>query len=158
VVWSFVYLVLRRSLGLILLCSRSAGAKETEIVVLRHELAVLRQHPRPRLQPADRALLAALSRPLPRARWSAFLVQPETLLRWHRRMVRRRWTYPAAHTGRPRLPDDIQQLIVRLAARIRGAATSGSTASCCISAGGCRPARSGGGCALTVLTRRRGAL
>src|SRR4029453_128000 len=74
-----------------------------------------RQHPRPRLQPADRALLAALSRLLPRAHWSEFLVRPETLLRWHRRMVRRRWTYPAAHKGRPPLPDDIQRLIVRLA-------------------------------------------
>jgi hypothetical protein len=66
VVWSFVYLALRRSLELVLLCSRSAQAKEIEILVLRHELAVLRrQHPRPRLQPAGRALLAALSRLLP---------------------------------------------------------------------------------------------
>jgi putative transposase len=116
VIWSFVYLALRRSLELVLLCFRSAQAKEVEILVLRHELAVLRrQHPRPRLQPADRALLAALSRLLPRARWSVFLVRPETLLRWHRRMVRRRWTYPTTRTGRPPLPHDIQQLIVRLA-------------------------------------------
>jgi transposase len=116
VVWSFVYLALRRSLELVLLCFRSAEAKEIEILVLRHELAVLRrQHPRPRLQPADRALLAALSRLLLRARWSVFLVQPQTLLRWRRRMVRRRWTYPPTRTGRPSLPDDIRQLIVRLA-------------------------------------------
>jgi putative transposase len=116
VVWSFVYLALRRSLELVLLCFRSAEAKEIEILLLRHELAVLRrQHPQPRLQPTDRALLAALSRLLPRARWSVFLVRPETLLRWHRRMVRRRWTYPATCTGRPPLPDDIQQFIVRLA-------------------------------------------
>jgi putative transposase len=75
VVWSFVYLALRRSLELILLCSQSAEAKEIEILVLRHELAMLgRQHPRARLQPADRALLAALSRLLPRPRWSVFLV------------------------------------------------------------------------------------
>jgi putative transposase len=115
VVWSFVYLALRRSLELILLCFRSAQAKEIEILVLRHELAVLRgQHPRPRLQPTDRALLAALSRLLPRARWSVFLVQPETLLRWHRRMVARRWTYATTSMGRPPIPNDIQQLIVRL--------------------------------------------
>jgi hypothetical protein len=84
VVWSFVYLALRRTFALILLCFRSAEAKEIEILVLRHELAVLRrQRPQPHLQPTDRALLAALSRVLPRARWSVFLVRPETLLRWH---------------------------------------------------------------------------
>jgi hypothetical protein len=110
VVWSFVYLALRRALELILLCFRSAGAKEVEVLVLRHELAVLgRQHPRPRLQPKDRALLAALSRRLPRARWSVFLVKPETLLGWHRRMVRRRWTYPSAPRGRPPVPGQVQQ-------------------------------------------------
>ena len=115
-VWSFVYLALRHALELVLLCFRSAEAKEIEILVLRHELAVLRrQHPRPSLQPADRALLAALSRLLPRARWSIFLVRPETLLRWHRRMVRRRWTYPTTPKGRPAISDEVQQLVVRLA-------------------------------------------
>jgi putative transposase len=116
VVWSFVYLALGRVLELIVLCCRSSKAKEIEILVLRHELAVLRrQHPRPRLQSRDRALLAALSRQLPRARWSVFLVKPETLLGWHRRMVRRRWTYASAPRGRPPVPDQVQQLIVRLA-------------------------------------------
>jgi putative transposase len=116
VVWSFVYLALRRSLELVLLCFRSAEAKEIEILVLRHELAVLRrQHPRPRLQPTDRALLAAWSRLLPRARWSVFLVRPETLLRWHRRMVARRWTYPSTSKGRPPITEEVQQLVVRLA-------------------------------------------
>jgi putative transposase len=105
VVWSFIYLALRRSLELILLYSRSAEAKEIEILVLRHELAVLRrQHPWARLQPTDRALLVALSRLLPRARWSVFLVQPETLLRWHRRMVARRWTLPDHTPGTARAP------------------------------------------------------
>jgi hypothetical protein len=116
VVWSFVYLALGRVLELIVLCCRSADAKEIEILVLRYELTVLRrQHPRPRLQPKDRALLAALSRHVRRVRWSVFLVKPETLLGWHRRMVRRRWTYPSASRGRPPVPDQVQQLIVRLA-------------------------------------------
>jgi len=116
VVWSFVYVAVRRVLELVVLCFRSAAAKEIEILVLRHELAVLRrQHPRPRLQPTDRALLAALSRLLPRARWSVFVVQPDTLLRWHRRLVTRRWTYPTTPKGRPAVPDHVQQLIVRLA-------------------------------------------
>jgi putative transposase len=116
VVWSFVYLALGRVLELVLRCFRSAQAKEIEILVLRHELAVLRrQHPRPRLQPTDRALLAALSRLLPRACWSVFLVRPETLLRWHRRMVARRWTYPTTSNGWPAISDEAQQLIVRLA-------------------------------------------
>jgi len=69
------------------------AAKDLELLVLRHQLAVLRrQTPRPRLEPADRALLAAVSRVLPRARWSCFFVQPETLLRWHRRLVAGAWT------------------------------------------------------------------
>ncbi len=115
-VWSFVYLALRRALELVLLCFRSAEAKEVEILVLRHELAVLRrQYPSPRLQPTDRALLAALSRMLPRARWPVFLVRPETLLRWHRRMVRRHWTYPTTSTDRRPISEQVQQLIVRLA-------------------------------------------
>jgi putative transposase len=92
-VWSFLYLALRRVLELLVLCWRSTDAKDVEILVLRHQLAVLRrQHPRPRLQPKDRALLAALSRLLPRPRWSILVVAPETLLGWHRHMVRRRWT------------------------------------------------------------------
>jgi hypothetical protein len=78
VVWSLVYLALRRILELVILCCQQAEAKEIEILVLRHELAVLRrQHPRPQLRPKDRALLAALSRQLPRARWSVFLVKPK---------------------------------------------------------------------------------
>ena len=87
-----------------------AEAKEVEILVLRHELAVpRRQRPRPRLQPKDRALLAALSRQLPRPRWSVFLVKPESLLCWHRRLVRRRWTYPTVPMGRPPVPDHVQR-------------------------------------------------
>jgi putative transposase len=84
-------------------------------LVLRHHLAVLRrQTPRPRLEPADRALFAAVSRVLPRPRWSCLFVQPETLLRWHRRLVAGAWTYPH-RIGRPPLNPDVQRLIVRLA-------------------------------------------
>jgi putative transposase len=84
-------------------------------LVLRHHLAVLRrQTPRPRLEPADRAPFAAVSLVLPRPRWSSFFVQPETLLRWHRRLVAGAWTYPH-RIGRPPLNPDVQRLIVRLA-------------------------------------------
>jgi putative transposase len=75
------YLALCRSIQLLVLLARGDAAKDLELLVLRHQLAVLhRQTPRPKLEPADRALLAAVSRVLPRARWSCFFVQPETLL------------------------------------------------------------------------------
>jgi hypothetical protein len=93
-----------------------------------------------------RALLAALSRHLRRARWSVFLVKPQTLLGWHRRMVRRRWTYPIASSGRPPVPDHVQPLIVRLARENPRWATSGSAANYCALAAGSQPARSGGCC------------
>jgi DDE domain len=81
VVWSFVYLALRRVLELLVLGWRSADAKETELLVLRHQLAVLRrQHPRPQLQPQDRALLAALSRLLPRPDGRAWWSRPRRCL------------------------------------------------------------------------------
>jgi putative transposase len=98
------------------LLARGDAAKVLEILVLRHQLAVLRrQTPRPKLEPADRTLLAAISRALPRARWSCFFVRPETLLRWHRHLVAGAWTYPHHQTGRPPLDEDVQQLIIRLA-------------------------------------------
>jgi len=110
------YLTLCRSIQLLALLAHGEATKDLEILVLRHQLMVLRrQTPRPKLEPADRALLAAVSRALPRARWSCFLVKPETLLRWHRRLVAGAWTYPARQTGRPPLDHDIQQLIIRLA-------------------------------------------
>jgi putative transposase len=110
------YLTLCRSIQLLALLTRGDAAKDLEILVLRHQLTVLRrQTPRPRLEPADRALLAAISRMLPRVRWSCFLVTPETLLRWHRRLVAGAWTYPPRGSGRPPLDEDVQQLIVRLA-------------------------------------------
>ena len=110
------YLTLCRSVRLLTQLARGDAAKDLEILVLRHQLIVLRrQTPRPRLEPADRALLAAISRVLPRTRWSCFFVKPETLLRWHRRMVAGAWTYPRRGPGRPPMDHDVQQLILRLA-------------------------------------------
>ncbi len=115
-VWSFVYLAVRNLFALVLLVGRSDRSKEVEILVLRHELAVLRrQSVRARAEPADRALLATPSRALPRRAWAAFSVQPETLLRWHRQLVARRWTYPHRRPGRPPLERPRRELIVRLA-------------------------------------------
>jgi putative transposase len=110
------YLTLCRSIQLLALLARGNAAKDLEILVLRHQLTVLRrQSTRPKLGPGDRALLAAVSRVLPRARWSCFFVQPETLLGWHRRLVAGAWTYPHRQTGRPPLNPEVQRLIVRLA-------------------------------------------
>ena len=110
------YLALCHSIQLLVLLARGAAAKDLEIVVLRHQLTVLRrQVPRPTLEPADRARLAAVSRALPRARWSCFFVRPETLLRWHRRLLAGAWIYPHRQTGRPPLDAEVEQLIVRLA-------------------------------------------
>jgi transposase InsO family protein len=106
---------LRCLLQLVLLRPRSEGFKELEIVVLRHELLVLRrQVARPQLRPSDRMLLAAAGRLLPRSRWSSFLVTPTTLLRWHRRLVARRWTY-SDRVGRPPVGGEIRELVLRLA-------------------------------------------
>ena len=96
-----VYLIFQQVLGLILLMARSASAKDVELLVLRHEVAVLRRtNPRPRMDWADRAIFAALVRRLPRALRVLRLVTPGTILRWHRHLVRRRWTYPN-RSGRP---------------------------------------------------------
>src|SRR6266496_2494815 len=88
VILSVVYMLVRRLLELVVLLGRSEARKEVEILVLRHELAVLRrQVRRPRHQRQDRLLLAALSRLLPRPRWPIFAVTPQTVLRWHRDLV-----------------------------------------------------------------------
>jgi putative transposase len=116
VVLSFLYWVLRRLLELLVLRMRSEREKEIEIIVLRHQLQLLeRQVARPQLRPTDRALLAAFSRALPRRAWASFLVTPATLLRWHRELVARRWTYPHRRPGRPGTPVDVRELVVRLA-------------------------------------------
>jgi putative transposase len=114
---SFLYWSLRRLLELVVLRHRSEREKEIEILLLRHQLMVLeRQLARPQLTQADRALLAAFSRVLPRATWRrSIFVTPGTLLRWHRELVARRWTYPHGRLGRPATAAEIRELIVRLA-------------------------------------------
>jgi hypothetical protein len=95
------YLTLCRSIQLLALLARGDGAKDLQILVLRHQLTVLgHQVQRPRLEPTDRALLAAISRMLPRSRWSCLLITPQTLLRWHRCLVADAWTYPRRGLGR----------------------------------------------------------
>ena len=112
---SGVYVVFLRILQLVFLLFRSAESKDLEIVVLRHELVVLRRHVRrPTFRTADRLFLAAASRSLPRVSWSLFLVTPATLLRWHRRLVAKRWTY-ARPQGRPPIGPEVRVLIVRFA-------------------------------------------
>jgi putative transposase len=113
---SALYLVACRLLELIVLLGRGDRAQELEILVLRHELSILRrQVGRPRFEPRDRLLLAAFSRMLPRRSWNAFSVRPETLLHWHRRLVARRWTYPHRRPGRPPIGCELRELVVRLA-------------------------------------------
>jgi transposase InsO family protein len=116
-VCSLMYTLTRHALGLAMLRLRGESAKDVELMVLRHEVMVLRrQVSRPALQPADRMLLAALSRRLPRARWGAFFVTPGTILRWHRELVARRWTFPHRRQGRPSVGRELRALVLRLAA------------------------------------------
>jgi Transposase, Mutator family len=115
-VLSFVYLVFVSLLRLVAGGRRSELAKDVELLVLRHELVVLRrQHPRARLSPADRALFAALVRLLPRARRVGLVVTPRTLLRWHRELVRRKWAQPQVRYGRPSIDAEVLALVLRLA-------------------------------------------
>ena len=108
-------MIVRRVLG-VLGCGPTPSADAVEIAVLRHQLAVLRrQVPRARYIPADRMLLAALARLLPRERWAVFLVTPSTLLRWHRELIARRWTYPRIGRDQRGLDDEVVALVVRLA-------------------------------------------
>ena len=113
---SFLYRVVCRVTEGIRIHQMDAVAKDAEILVLRHQLAVLqRQAARPRFTWSDRALVSALARLVPRERWASFLVTPETILRWHRALVRRRWTYPHRSHGRTPLAQETVELIVRLA-------------------------------------------
>jgi transposase InsO family protein len=110
-----IYLVFCRIAGWLALLARTSAAKDVEILVLRHENAVLRrQNPKPRLDWADRAVLATLIRLLPRALTAHRLVTPTTVMRWHRRLVARHWTYPH-RTGRPPIDPAIASLVEQMA-------------------------------------------
>ncbi len=116
VIVSLGYRVVRLGLQFVTLVARGDRASEVEILVLRHQVAVLRrQVARLDLEPADRVVLAALSRLLPRSRWPTFFVTPATLLRWHRDLVARRWTYPRRRPGRPSVAAEIRILVLRFA-------------------------------------------
>ena len=141
--FAVIYLLLRR---LVALAGRSPEDRhnDIEVLVLRHQLAVLRRRVgRPRLRRRDRLFMAALSRVLPRPRWSLFLVSPQTLLRWHRELVRRKCTYPHRATGgRPPIAEDVRDLILRMGKENPRWDACGSRESWPSSASGSRP-RSG---------------
>ncbi len=168
--WSLCYLAFRCALRLVLLRPRSTEFKELEIVILRHQLAVLRrQTGRPQLTMIDRVFLAAASRLLPRSRWQSFLVKPTTLLRWHRRLVARRWTY-ASRRGRPPIGGEIRELVLRPRARESalglpaivgelnglGIAVSATTVKKILREAGLGPAGSRGGLSWRAFLRQQG--
>jgi putative transposase len=111
--YALAYAIIRR----VLLLSGISSDAEAEVLVLRHELAVLRrQIKRPMLRRTDRLFLSAMSRRLPRERWTAFIVTPATLVRWHRELVRRKWTYKRRRApGRPPIYPETRALILRMA-------------------------------------------
>jgi hypothetical protein len=115
-----LYLIFVRLCGWLVLLGRSSASKNAELLVLRHEVTVLRRtDPRPRLDWADRAVLAALVRLLPARLRIHRLVIPGTILRWHRRLIKRKWTYPR-RTGRPPVSAEIAALTERLATENTG--------------------------------------
>ncbi len=121
--YSFLYVVVRFLLETLIVCSRSEARLRAEVLALRHQLAVLeRQVGRPRWQPTDRLVLAALSRVLPRPDWRSLLPRPETLLRWHRELVWRRWAAYGRRPRRRRLNGrrELHDLILKLASENEG--------------------------------------
>jgi hypothetical protein len=124
-----LYLIFLQLLNLLLLLGRSSASKDVELLVLRHEVAVLRRaNPKPRMDWADRAVFAALVRALPPMLRVHRLVTPGTILRWHRRLVAKKWTYPN-RVGRPPVDDAVAVLIERMDIReFRASCSSSATA------------------------------
>jgi hypothetical protein len=115
--WVLTFRILYRFLtSLARLAARSGHSKDLEIIVLRHQLAVLRRNgDKPQLTNDDRTLLGTIAAALPRTRRAGWLVTPETLLRWHRRRIARHWTQPHRRPGRPSTTAEIQRLIIDMA-------------------------------------------
>jgi putative transposase len=136
-------LIFCQLLGWLVLLARRSATKDAELLMLRHEVQVLRrQVTRPRVDWADRAVLAGLARLLPRRSWHRVFVRPETLLRWHQELVRRRWSYPHRR-GRPGVALELRDLVLRLARENPTWATVASTVRCAASATEPGPAPSG---------------
>jgi hypothetical protein len=149
VIISVVYLLVRCLLGCLTVLSRAQASKDAELLVLRHENAVLRrQVGRVRYRPGDRLWLAALSRLVPRRRWGeVFPVTPATLLAWHRRLVARKWDYASRRRpGRPPAASAIRKLVIRIATENPHGGTGGCRASWSGSATRSPPPRCGRSC------------
>jgi putative transposase len=143
VVRTLGFLFVRRLLGLAGL-GPAPDAKDVEIAVVRHQVMVLRRLVRrPRFAPSDRVVLAMLARLLPRERWPVFLVTPGTLLRWHRELVARRWTYPPTDRRRG-LDPVVVEVVLRLRERTPDGVSCGSWVSAASSRWWCRRRRCAG--------------